>query len=140
MSELKDPSQFFDAYANAAWQKDAALMASLYDEDVVIYDLWNPGSYKGLSSWSAVVQEWLGSLGEDRVRVSFSDIVLHTSETVAFCSALVGFEAIGPDDAVLRGMKNRFSAGFVKRAGGWKVIQQHTSLPIDHELKAVFDI
>ncbi len=38
--EIED---FFKIYQNAAWRKDAIAMINLYDEQAVIFDMWDQG-------------------------------------------------------------------------------------------------
>ena len=44
-------------------------MINLYDEDVLIFDMWEKGFSSGLNEWSAIITEWLSSLKEEKVKV-----------------------------------------------------------------------
>jgi ketosteroid isomerase-like protein len=136
MEKIQD---FFTAYSQAAWEKDVARMIGLYHQKVVIFDLWEQGYLTGLAAWSGVITDWLGSLGEEQVKVSFERIELHEDEKVGFGSALISYQAISPEHRILRSMKNRITLGFLKANGVWKVVQQHTSAPIDGELHAILN-
>ena len=87
-----------------------------------------------------MITNWLTSLKEERVNVNFEMIEIQENENIAFASALIQFQAISADDKIIRSMKNRISLGFVKKDGCWKVKHQHTSAPIDSNLKAILDI
>jgi ketosteroid isomerase-like protein len=102
--------------------------------------MWGKGFVVGLNEWSANIKGWLTSLKDERVRVGFEMIEVNEGDDIGFASAIVQFEAIGPDDNVQRSMKNRMTLGFVKTKGVWKVRHQHTSAPIDSDLKAILDI
>jgi len=136
---MKQPKDFFTIYKQAAWDKDTESMINLYDENVLIYDMWAEGYQKGLAGWSAGINDWLGSLGEEKVKVTFEMIELQEASDLAFGSALITYQAISTENAVLRGMKNRLTVGFRKEQDEWKVIHQHTSAPIDSELVAILD-
>jgi len=136
--EIED---FFKIYQKSAWDKDASAMISLYDEHALIFDMWDQGYISNSSEWSKIITDWLGSLGEEKVKVEFEMVKIHQSGTVGFASALIVFQAISGEGAVLRGMKNRISLGFSKFEDGWKVIHQHTSAPISSDgLTAILDI
>jgi len=136
--EIKD---FFTRYQQAAWYKDAAAMIALYDPQAVIFDMWDEGYQRDGSAWAASIRDWFGGLGDEKVRVEFEMIDIHHAGVVGFASALVKYQAIAPDGAVVRGMKNRMTLGFAKREDGWKVTHQHTSAPVSSNgLMAILDI
>ncbi|HYF67425.1 MAG TPA: nuclear transport factor 2 family protein [Ohtaekwangia sp.] len=136
MESIQD---FFTIYKASAWEKDIQRMVGLYDDNVVIFDIWEQGYQTGLTAWSIAVKDWLSSLGDERVNVIFEMVEIHENENVAFGSALITFQAISIDDAIIRNMKNRITLGFIKNDAVWKVVHQHTSAPINSDLKAILD-
>jgi ketosteroid isomerase-like protein len=134
---MKSIQEYFTIYKQSAWEKDTESMIALYDDNVVIYDMWNHGYQKGLDGWSVVIRNWLGSLGEEKVNVNFEMIEIHEGGKVGFASALISFQAISISNTILRSMKNRITIGFVKKGDAWKVIHQHTSAPINSKLEAM---
>ncbi|HSD05860.1 nuclear transport factor 2 family protein [Flavobacterium sp.] len=137
---IKNISDFFASYKKAAWEKDCDTMITLYDDKVLIFDMWDKGFCSGLEEWSSVITSWLTSLKEEKVNVTFDKIEIQEDGNIAFASALIQFQAISGDNSVLRSMKNRITLGFVKKENGWKVKHQHTSAPIDYNLKAILDL
>lgn len=136
--EIED---FFKIYQKSAWNKDSSSMIKLYDEHALIFDMWDQGYISNPSEWSKIITDWLGSLGEEKVKVEFEMVKIYQSGNVGFASALIQFQAISIDGAELRSMKNRISLGFSKFEDGWKVIHQHTSAPISSGgLTAMFEI
>lgn len=128
--EIED---FFKIYQKSAWDKDTTSMINLYDEHALIFDMWDQGYISNPSEWRKIIIDWLGSLGEEKVKVEFEMVKIHQSGNVGFASALIQFQAISGEGAVLRGMKNRISLGFSKFEEGWKVIHQHTSAPVSSD-------
>lgn len=138
MKEVKD---FFNIYQTAAWNKDAAAIVELYDEQAVIFDTWDRGYISSRQEWVKIHEDWLGSLGDEKVKVGFENINIQQSRELAFASALISYQAIAPDRTVLRGMKNRFSLGFIQSENGWKVMHHHMSAPVSSDgLTAILDI
>jgi ketosteroid isomerase-like protein len=137
--EIED---FFKNYQDAAWLKDAKAMINLYDEHaLIIFDMWDAGYLSNPSEWAKVIEDWLGSLGEEKVKVNFEMIKVRQSGNVGFASALIQYQAISGDGQILRSMKNRISLGFSKSDKGWKVTHQHTSAPISSDkLTAILNI
>lgn len=136
MDTIKD---FFTIYKRSAWEKDAKSMIELYDDNVLVFDLWEHGYQVGLKNWSAAIEDWLGSLGTESVNVQFDMVDIHEGEELGWATAVVQFEEVTYDNHILRSMKNRMSLGLVKKEGQWKVQHQHTSAPISDELSALFD-
>ena len=132
---------FFAIYKKAAWEKDVDSMISLYHDEVVVFDMWGgKGFSPGIKEWSETITDWLTSLKDERVRVSFDMIDIQESHEVAFASALIRYQALAPDNTVLRGMRNRITLGFIRSNGSWKVKHQHTSAPVGADLKATLTI
>ena len=132
---------FFTIYQTAAWHKDTLAMRNLYDEEAVVFDMWDQAYALNALTWRELIEDWLGSLGEEKVKVEFKRVGIHQAETIGFASALIQFQAISSEGAILRSMTNRITLGFSKSEHGWKVIHQHTSAPIRSEgLTAILDI
>ncbi|WP_426300379.1 nuclear transport factor 2 family protein [Arthrobacter sp. R-11] len=74
---------------------------------------------------------WFGSLGDETVEVGFSEVGSAVGQDVAFGHAAVTFAAVSGSGERLRAMTNRFSVGLGLRDGAWKVVHEHSSLPID---------
>lgn len=136
---MKKIQDYFAIYKQSAWEKDTESMIGLYDDNVVIFDMWNMGYQTGLAQWSVVIKDWLGSLGEERVNVIFEMIEIHEGDKVGFACALISFQAISTGNTIIRSMKNRITVGFIKKSDQWKVIHQHTSAPINSDLEAMLN-
>ena len=89
-------------------------MIRLYDENVVVFDMWNKGHYLGLIEWSNIIKQWLGSLKEERVNVIFEMMEIQNGENVSFASSLIIYQAISTDNKIIRSMRNRITLGFTK--------------------------
>ena len=122
----------FARYADAAHEKDVDGFLSLYDDDVRSFDMWGRWSYDGIGEYRAMVEEWFGGLGEERVGIEFDDIREIVGEDVAAASAYVTFRGLSADGEELRSMNNRITWA-LRRApdGAWRVVHEHTSAPID---------
>lgn len=136
---MKKIQDYFTVYKQTAWNKDIEGMIRLYDDNVVIYDMWTNGYQIGIVEWANEINEWLGSLGEENVNVNFEMVQIHESDNVGFASALVTYQAISSGNTILRSMKNRITIGFHKTGNDWKVIHQHTSAPVNAELQAILN-
>jgi ketosteroid isomerase-like protein len=71
MSEIE---RIAERYAAAVYARDEAALLALYDERVVIFDMWDRWSYQGRQAWAEMVRTWFGSLGDERVAVEFEPV------------------------------------------------------------------
>ena len=120
-----------DSYKNSVYEKDIDAFTSLFDDEVIVFDMWQQWSFKGLAAWREMVKGWFASLGENRDLITFDQIQFHSSEKMAFVSAFVRFAAVSEKSIELRFLENRLTWVLQKKEQTWKIIHQHTSGPID---------
>ena len=123
--------QTLAAYQAAVLAKDVEAFVALYADDVLVFDIWGPWSQEGIAAWRAMAAGWLGSLGEERVMVEVDDVRTCVSGDMATLTAFLTFRAIDANGNELRSLNNRLSWVLREHAGRWKVVQEHTSIPID---------
>ncbi|MFL9931155.1 nuclear transport factor 2 family protein [Paraburkholderia sp. RL18-103-BIB-C] len=140
MDKLDNPIlQVLDDYKAAVFAKDVDSFVALYDADVLVFDMWRVWSYKGIAVWREMAAGWFGSLGTERVIVDFSDVQRIVAQDLAVVHAFVTYKAVTADGVDLRSLDNRLTATLRQKSDGWKIIHQHTSLPIDLETaKGIF--
>lgn len=120
-------------YSQSILEKDLETHCSLYDDNVLVYDMWQNWTYKGIKEWKKNVQDWFSSLGELRDTVSFEEIDMIEKEELALITSIVRFAAIDQQGVELRYLQNRFTWVLSKKESLWKIIHQHSSSPIDFE-------
>ena len=129
--------QIFDTYKAAVNAKDVDAFVSLYDQDVVVFDMWGEWSYQGIEAWRRMVIDWFGSLGNERVMVEFNNAQVITEHSIAIAHAFVTFKGVSAEGEMLRAMHNRFTWVLKNREGRWKILHEHSSAPIDFETSKV---
>jgi uncharacterized protein (TIGR02246 family) len=130
---MKAIESLFEAYKNAVYQKDMEAFAAIFDEQVLVFDMWMQWTYEGLPAWRSMVQDWFTMLGTDRDVVTFSGIQIHASGNIATATAFARFTAVSEKGEELRYLENRLTWVVQQKEGGWKIIHQHTSSPINFE-------
>lgn len=123
-------------YAAAVGAKDAAAFAALYADDVEIFDTWDVWSMRGLPAWRAMAEAWFASLGDERLVVEVADAREAASGDLAFGHAVLTFTAFSADGQRLRSLDNRLTMVLRKTGGAWKIVHEHTSVPVAHETLA----
>ncbi len=119
------------AYAAAVRAKDVDAFVDIYADDVHVFDAWGRWEHVGSAAWRAMATEWFGSLGTELVDVTFAEVRASIGSDVAFASAAVTYAATSAAGESLRSMTNRITVGLERTDGDWKVVHEHTSLPID---------
>ena len=135
----QEVAQLCETYKTCVYKKDYLALSDIYHESIQVFDLWNGGMYESKAEWEDNLRNWLTSLKNEKVEVSFESIKIEANEAVGFAHGFVTYRALDDSNLELRKMKNRFSWGLIKVDGNWLVAHQHTSVPIDFETtKAIF--
>ena len=128
--------QLLTAYKVAVYEKNVDSFMQLYDKQVRIFDTWGAWQCEGSAARQPVIEQWFGSLGQERVIVTFDDVLVTCSHDMAIVSAIGTYAAISVDGVELRSMQNRFTWGLTFSEETWKIIHEHTSVPIADDLTA----
>jgi len=126
-----------DGYTHAVHEKDVAAFLGLYDPAARVFDTWGVWAHEGEAARRKVVEGWFSSLGEERVRVAFDRLQATVTGDLATLSARVVYVALSAAGAELRGMQNRLTWVLRPEGGSWKIIHEHTSVPIGNDLKGL---
>jgi len=124
-------------YVAAVFDKDAAAFLALYDEAVVVFDMWDAWSYQGRDALAGMVHDWFGSLGDDRVGVRFEPVMSRVDGDWAVWCAIVRYAGLNAAGDELRSMENRMSWTLRRGPDGWRIVHQHSSSPADFATRAV---
>jgi ketosteroid isomerase-like protein len=134
MNEPEQPIlQAIETYRAAVFAKDVDALVALYDPNVRTFDLWAQWSYDGIDAWRAMVAGWFEALGPDRVVVRFDHVQMRVAQDFAVVHAFVTYTGMSAEGQALRSMNNRLTWALLQKSGAWKIVHEHTSVPIDHE-------
>jgi uncharacterized protein (TIGR02246 family) len=133
MTEL---GALFDVYKDAVLKKDAALFASIFDDNVHVFDLWQ-WTFEGLPAWRQMAEGWFEWLGKETCVVDFSDIQTKETGDMGYASAVVRYTGISATGERLRSLFNRLTWVAVRNNGTWKILHEHTSGPADRDTMKV---
>ena len=126
-----------DTYQKAVFEKDLDTFASIFDENVCVFDMWSTWSYDGLPAWKQMANGWFISMGTDRDKVEFRNVQTNQSGELATANGFITFTAVSETGESLRSLDNRFTLVAEKKTNGWKIIHMHTSGPVDFETMMV---
>jgi ketosteroid isomerase-like protein len=109
-------SQMLENYKKAVYEKDVNAFVKAYDRDPHVFDMWGA---------------WFGSLGDEQVVVDATEIETTQSDDMAIGHAILTFTAFSASGEKLRSMNNRLTVALKKTGDEWRVIHEHTSVPIN---------
>jgi uncharacterized protein (TIGR02246 family) len=130
-------SRVCDDYKRTVYEKDAAAFLRLYHPAARVFDTWGVWSYEGEKDRRKVIEQWFGSLGGERVAVTFDRVQATVTPDLASLTARVIYAAISPTGTELRSMQNRLTWVLKPEGGTWKILHEHTSVPIGPDLKGL---
>lgn len=124
-----------DSYKRAVYEKDVEAFVGLYHQEARVFDTWEVWSYEGVGERRKVIEEWFSSLGDERVGVTFDRIHAMVVHGLATVSARVVYAGLSAEGKELRSMQNRLTWVLKPEGDAWKIIHEHTSVPIGNDLK-----
>ena len=126
------------AYGAAAGAADLDGFLALYDDDVVVHDLFSPAPIVGSAAWRLQVTDWFGDVKEgDRNVAEIDPLTVHVSGDLAMAFGRVRYAIVEPDGSERYGMWNRLT-WLLRRGddGAWRVLHEHTSVSLDPKTSA----
>lgn len=134
MSDIdKAVTQVIDTYRSAVLAKDVGTLMWLYDPDVRIFDTWGVWCYQGAEAWQRAVEGWFTSLGTEKCRVRFDDVVTWGGRELTVLSAVVTYAGESARGEPLREMQNRLSWGLRTSGHVLRIVHEHTAAPVGFE-------
>lgn len=126
-----------DSYVRAVREKSVDAFLGLYNPTARVFDTWGAWSHEGEPARRKVIEQWFGSLGEERVAVTFDRVQTVVTDDLASLTARVVYAAIDAKGTELRSMQNRLTWVLKPDGDSWKIIHEHTSVPIGPDLKGL---
>ncbi|MEO8328634.1 MAG: nuclear transport factor 2 family protein [Candidatus Nanopelagicales bacterium] len=134
MSDVeKEIQRIVESYKAAVFAADAEAFMRLYHPAVRVFDTWGVWLYEGAPAWRRAVEGWFTSLGEERVRASFSEVQVLAGQPVAMLNAIVTYAAESAKGEPLRSMQNRITWALRETGHVFRIVHEHTSAPVGFE-------
>ena len=127
--------ELIERYTQAVRRKDLATIKTFYAENSVAFDMLPPLRYqdnaKYFDLWAECFGHTSGNLGYE-----VKDVVIKADGSIAFAYYLIHLTANGKDDSCSGETQQidtwyRTTSCYQKINGKWKIVHEHTSVPID---------
>jgi uncharacterized protein (TIGR02246 family) len=133
VTDATDPiRQALAAYQAAVLAKDVDAFVAIYADDAQIFELWGRWEHD-IGSWRAMAKDWFEFLGDERSVVEAADVRTQVCGDMALLTASLTYRAVDAGGRELRSLDNRLSWVLRERGGRWRVVHEHTSVPIAHD-------
>ncbi|MCC6207058.1 MAG: nuclear transport factor 2 family protein [Gammaproteobacteria bacterium] len=103
---------------------------NLYSPDIKVFDAWEVWACDHAESWRGMIGDWFGSLGDERVRVSFDEVRTLWGGELTLLTAIVTYARFAEDDKNLRALQNRLTWAIRRVNGVARIVHEHTSMPV----------
>ncbi|MDR5818231.1 nuclear transport factor 2 family protein [Caballeronia sp. LZ033] len=121
--EVRAIRALIEAWRQAVLAKDVDALVRHYAEDVVVFDVVPPSSLKGVEPYREHWQRWFDSM-KGPLAFEMRDVEVAASGDLAFAHS-VNRVAVGEQDDIVRA-----TVCFRKIGGEWRVVREHTSVPL----------
>ena len=125
----KSIARVLQSYAAAVLAGDVEAFMRLYDPRVRVFDAWGVWSYEGSAAWRRAVEGWFGSLGNEKVKVTFDDVQTSAGRESSMVTAVVTYAGVSAEGRELRAMQNRLT-WVLRTTDDLRIVHEHTSAPI----------
>lgn len=122
--------QALDAYRADIEALDPERGAAWYADDAIVMDAMHAWRHVGREAIDAWIDEWLG-MCETPSSLRFEDVRIEESGDLAVVIADARYEATV--DGETAGMWCRFTQAWRRDAAGWRIVAEHTSVPLDED-------
>lgn len=135
---MKSPETLIERYTQAATNLNRDALISLYAHDVRIFDLMAPWQNHGSDEWASRIDHWFSGVGSDPA-ITASEIEVTTTEGMAVLSMNMGYYHTN-QEGNREGMTNRLTWVAVPDGDDWKIIHEHTSIPLNEaDMTPIFE-
>ncbi|MGH6887866.1 MAG: YybH family protein [Rhizomicrobium sp.] len=130
-NDKRDIRALEDRFAAAVSAKDLDAIMKVYapGQNLFVFDVVPPRDYAG---WDAYRKDWQTFLGtlKGPLKFAVSDLDVHSDGTLAYSHSIQHMSgtdtANKPFDLTVR-----VTDVYRKGAGGWRIVQEHVSVPVD---------
>lgn len=126
-----DVKHVFDRYVAAVKASDLNALMALYTDDVHIFDMMEPFERHGIEAWREMAGAWLGEKGATQDCL-IEDLNVIESGDIAVARAAVRY-GVTMADGTHHTMWNRGTWTLQRIDSDWKIIHEHTSVPLGSE-------
>ena len=117
------------AFTKAVIAKDVDAVMKVYSPDIFVFDLVPPRQYVGAAAYRKDWQETFGVIKGPN-NFAIKDLVIASDGTIAYSHSIQSMSGVDAKGQKLAFVV-RVSDVYRKAKGGWRIVQEHVSVPVD---------
>lgn len=125
---MTSPETLVERYTAAATALDKEALLGLYQSDMRMFDLMLPWQIRGTEEWASRVDTWFSGVGTEP-EVNASDVEVITTGKMTLLTMNMAYYHVNAEGD-REGMTNRLTWVAVPNGDDWKIIHEHTSVPL----------
>lgn len=129
---MKTPESVLERYTEAVRTLDKQALLALYSPELRMFDMMAPFEIHGPEGFALRVSQWFDEIDEKDPKAEATEIESKVVDGLAYMTMLMRYSDAGEDDE-RRSMTNRLTWVLVPDGDDWKIIHEHTSVPLSEE-------
>lgn len=129
---MKAPESVLERYSEAVRTLDKQALLALYSPELRMFDMMAPFEIHGPEGFALRVSQWFDEIDEKDPKAEATDIESKVVDGLAYMTMLMRYSDAGENDE-RRSMTNRLTWVLVPDGDDWKIIHEHTSVPLSEE-------
>lgn len=129
---MKTLESVLERYISAVKSLDKQAFLALYDPSVRYFDMTAPFELRGTDVFGGRVDKWFAHMEGSEPDVIPSNLESSSSGELAYMTMLIDYADVDAEGN-RRAMMNRLTWVLAPRGDDWKIIHEHTSVPLNEE-------
>lgn len=129
---MRTPESVLDRYVEAVRTLDQEAMLALYSPELRMFDVMAPFELLGPGEFSKRLSQWFGEVTANDPQAIASKVDSKVVGGLAYMAMYMGYYDTD-DNGEKRGMTNRLTWVLVPDGDDWKILHEHTSVPISED-------
>lgn len=129
---MRTPETVLERYSEAVRTLDKDAMLALYSPQMRVFDMMAPFELRGPEGFANRIESWFSEVDAKDARAEASDVEVRTADGLASMTMFMRYSDAG-ENGERRSMTNRLTWILEQEGDDWKIIHEHTSVPLNEE-------
>lgn len=129
---MKSPESVLENYVNAVRTLDKKALLSLYSKELRMFDMMTPFEFCGPEGFAERVNQWFDDMQGSDPKAEATVIDSREVDGMAYMTMFMRYSD-KDEHGEPRGLTNRLTWVLVPEGDEWKILHEHTSVPLREE-------
>lgn len=129
---MKSPETVLERYIDAVQSLDKPAILALYSPTLRMFDLMMPFEFHGPEGFAERVNQWFDDMEDSNPSAEATNIESKITDDLAYMSMFMRYSDTD-EHGEPRGMTNRLTWVLMPDGDDWKIVHEHTSVPLREE-------